>query len=205
MLEDLAQMGEVVSDDNYRSIIIGLLPVSYDNFLTSITNQLNPSPITVHIVKMTVSGTTIPAHDIVVTPPKITPDRLVKTLGQEADRRALRAGTPKKEQSDVAFSTETSSKGGKRKTSCVCFNCGKKGHKKADCWAKNGGKEGQGPKQGKGKGSEKAVDAKTADDDDGLAMWTAIVEDDGDDVLVGDSEASLSSAEEEIYQRDILG
>ena len=28
----------------------------------------------------------------------------------------------------------------------VCHNCKKKGHKKADCWVKWGGKEGQGSK-----------------------------------------------------------
>ncbi|TFK17283.1 hypothetical protein FA15DRAFT_561514, partial [Coprinopsis marcescibilis] len=27
-----------------------------------------------------------------------------------------------------------------------CFNCHKKGHIRAECWAKGGGREGQGPK-----------------------------------------------------------
>ena len=47
MREDLALMGENVSDDNFRSIILASLPNSYDNFLISITNQLNPSLITI--------------------------------------------------------------------------------------------------------------------------------------------------------------
>ena len=38
-----------------------------------------------------------------------------------------------------------------------CNNCGKQGHKKADCWAKGGGKEGQGPK-GKGKKKDDVKD-----------------------------------------------
>jgi len=61
-----------------------------------------------------------------------------------------------------------------------CYNCGKKGHKKADCWAKGGGKAGQGPKrkgQGGGdrkgkdkdKGKEAAASAKEPE-----AAWMAI-------------------------------
>jgi hypothetical protein len=46
-----------------------------------------------------------------------------------------------------------------------CYNCHKKGHYKADCWAEGGGKEGQGPKmkeraKGKAKEMTAAVAAK---------------------------------------------
>lgn len=47
-----------------------------------------------------------------------------------------------------------------------CHNCDCKGHRKADCWAKGGGKEGQGPnqgsgsKRGKGKGRGRPPDPK---------------------------------------------
>ena len=50
------------------------------------------------------------------------------------------------------------SKGGKPgdKKSETCFNCGKPGHRKADCWAPGGGKANSGPpKQGSFKGSGK--------------------------------------------------
>ena len=47
----------------------------------------------------------------------------------------------------------------------ICHNCSKKGHKKADCWAKGGGKEGQGPKQRKGKKTETATVAAVDEDD----------------------------------------
>ena len=36
-----------------------------------------------------------------------------------------------------------------------CYNCNKKGHIKSECWAKGGGKEGQGPKERKGTGKKK--------------------------------------------------
>ncbi|KAJ3218664.1 hypothetical protein HDU81_000470, partial [Chytriomyces hyalinus] len=35
-----------------------------------------------------------------------------------------------------------------------CNNCGKKGHKKTNCWSKGGDKEGQGPKQRERKNDE---------------------------------------------------
>jgi hypothetical protein len=42
---------------------------------------------------------------------------------------------------DEAFTSNAKSK----KKSIVCYNCNKCGHVKANCWAKGGGKEGQGP------------------------------------------------------------
>ena len=53
---------------------------------------------------------------------------------------------------------KNSSKGGKPgdKKSETCFNCGKPGHRKADCWAPGGGKANSGPpKHGDSKGSGK--------------------------------------------------
>jgi len=47
-------------------------------------------------------------------------------------------------------------KGKKGDSEVLCYNCEKPGHKKADCWAKGGGKEGQGP------GQKKSAKTKTA-------------------------------------------
>jgi hypothetical protein len=41
-----------------------------------------------------------------------------------------------------------------------CSNCNKCGHFKANCWAKGGGKEGQGPRRNKDKSSESAAIAE---------------------------------------------
>lgn len=60
-----------------------------------------------------------------------------------------------------------------------CYNCGKKGHMKADCWAKGGGKEGQKPAW-KGKAKNSANAAATSADDKGV--WTLI--DDTEDLSV---------------------
>jgi hypothetical protein len=45
----------------------------------------------------------------------------------------------------------------------TCFNCGRKGHKKPDCWEPGGGKEGQSPFQ---KSAKKGESANVAQEDD---------------------------------------
>jgi len=56
-----------------------------------------------------------------------------------------------------------------------CSNCNKRGHLKADCWAKGGGKEGQGPKRNKDKDKSKDTLA-TAEEVPPLDAWAAIEE-----------------------------
>jgi hypothetical protein len=53
-------------------------------------------------------------------------------------------------------------KGAKPKSDITCYNCGKIGHVKADCWAEGGDKTGQGPHQKSAKkgGSTKDASAK---------------------------------------------
>jgi len=140
MREDLALMGENVSEDNYCLIILGSLSTSFDVFLMSIMNQISPLPFPVRVEEVTVGTVTIPTHDIMFSPPKITPDDLMEIVGQEAEHRALQAGNSKKDKKDAAFVVSDKSKGGKRgkKSNIECFNCKKQGHIKAECWAKGG-------------------------------------------------------------------
>ena len=86
MREDLALMGESVTDKNFRTIILSSLPLSYDNYGTSITNQLSPTLIMITIPERTIGTLVIPAFETLITPPKIDPDQLIESLGQEANR-----------------------------------------------------------------------------------------------------------------------
>jgi hypothetical protein len=114
MRDDLALMGKVLPDDGFQAIILGSLPASYDTFLTAISSQLNPMPFLMRLAAMIVSGVTIPAHEIIVSLPKISPDDLMEVMGQEADRCTIKSGNSKKDKNDVAFSASASFKGEKK-------------------------------------------------------------------------------------------
>ena len=106
-------------------MLLGSLPRSYNSYLSAVTTALS------------VLGT------------KLTPDALMLSIIDEFDRRTVKSRQSKDKGKDVAFHAESGSrkpwKGGQgSKKSVKCFNCHRKGHVKADCWAK-GGKEGQGP------------------------------------------------------------
>ena len=65
-----------------------------------------------------------------------------------------------------------------------CFNCHKKGHSEAECWASGGGNEGGGPKQkgkknknGKDKSGKKAEVAAANDSQSDIEAWALIMQD----------------------------
>ena len=137
--EDLASMGHPPSDDDMYAITLGLLPPSYDSYISAVS------------ATSSVLGTTISANT------------LMTTITDEYDCRLLNMKSGKKDD-NVAFYSNVggSSKGQKgAKKDVECFNCHKKVHYKADCWAEGGRKEGEGPKS-KGKGKVKKVAATAA-------------------------------------------
>ena len=169
MREDLASMGETLTDTDFYSIIMGSLPASYDQYLSALN------------ATSSVLGKQLSADDLMLT------------ITEESEWRALKTKGKSKEE-NVAFHADDSKKnkkgGSKRKGDC--HNCGKKGHWTRDCYAEGGGKEGQGPKQkekkdkekdkdnGKGKKKETAAVAKddTKDDKKEAEAWMAMVMDD---------------------------
>ena len=125
MHEDLAALGDDLNDEDFGAMLLGSLPRSYDSYLSAVTAALS------------VLGT------------KLTPDALMLSIIDEFDRRTVKTHQSKDKGKDVAFHAESGFrkpwKGGQGSKKIVkCFNCHKKGHVKADCWAKGGGKEGQG-------------------------------------------------------------
>src|SRR5258705_5384994 len=68
-------------------------------------------------------------------------------------RETARRSTQKKS-GNTALSAEAGVKNGRteNRSDGTCFNCGKTGHYRADCWRPGGGKEGQGPGPGQRRG-----------------------------------------------------
>ena len=154
MREDLAAMGGSISDGDFTAMVLGSLPASYDAYLSAITATVS------------------------VTNTALDPEALMVSIIDEYDRRTVKSNKNKKDDKNAAFYAGNSSKGSRKahggsKKNIECFNCKKRGHVKADCWAKGGGKEGQGPK-GKGKKKSAGDEANAAEDEDGV--WMAAVE-----------------------------
>ena len=141
MQEDLASMGHPPSNDDMYAIALGSLPPSYDSYISAVSTTSS------------VLCTTISANS------------LMTTIMDEYDHRPLNSKGAKKEDNVAFYSHEGASKdrkGGSKKD-VECYNCHKKGHYKADCWAEGGGKEGQGLKlKGKAKGKPKVAVAAVA-------------------------------------------
>ena len=70
----------------------------------------------------------------------------MQTVIDKFDHRSTRSVSSKDKNSDAAFFVGGGGhkNGQKPLKDLECYNCHKKGHRKADCWAKGGGKEGQG-------------------------------------------------------------
>src|ERR1700761_3882564 len=98
----------------------------------------------------------------------LTSSMVISLLLDEHDRRVLKK--PKEGQEEALGAN--AGKGKKSKKDVECFNCKKKGHMKSDCWAKGGGKEGQGPKK---KAQESAATADKQQQPD-IEAWAAVEE-----------------------------
>ena len=117
--EQLTATGEIVMDSQYTNILLASLPVCYEMQICALTTNTDES-----------------GKDI-------DPLRAIKHISDDYDKRMLSASNGKQAE-DQAFIASTQHN---RKNRChiECFNCKKKGHMKANCWVKGGGKEGQRP------------------------------------------------------------
>jgi hypothetical protein len=130
------------------------------------------------------------------------------TITEEYERRMLKAKGGKKDK-NIVFYSNNSGKGRKGGSSSEkdrnveCFNCHRKGHKKLDCWAPGGRKEGQGPNhKGKSKaqdleeGKEMAAAAKDKTEkkaDDSNEAWMALIDSGSEEEGKADSDFDSDS------------
>jgi hypothetical protein len=127
-------MGKNIIDWKYTSILFGSLPPSYKIIL----HGLNTAA---HLTKMS-----------------IMPDAVTCLMTNKYDCRVMKKGN---ESDNEAFMAATS-QNKKKKCDIECHNYHKKGHIKAECWAKGGSKEGQGPRRGSAaRGSMTAATTET--------------------------------------------
>ena len=173
MCKDLTAMGHPPTDDDFYAIVLGSLPSSYDLYIGAISAT---------------------SSVIGKTP---TADELMLTVTKEYERRSLRTKGGK----NAAFSA-TDDKHSKKKN-VECFNCKKKGHYKANCWAPGGSKEGQGLK-GKGKpkdGKEAAATAKIEETDAKEEAWMVVdVEDVKSETFKSDVSTDLGDVFDDVFE-----
>ena len=137
MYEELTAMGAPPEDDDFYSIAMSSMPPSYNAYISTVNR-------TASVLDKTLS-----------------PDNLMQALIEEADCRTTNVKKNQWKEENVALygnesgisqagpSSWRGGHGGRHRHShgngIECFNCGKHRHTKAECWAKGGGKEGQGP------------------------------------------------------------
>ena len=169
--ENLLKMGSEISDTRFNTMIMSSLPESYRPTLQTITAAERASSLT--------GGT---------SSKRMKPSDLIAFLIEEAQHRVINDERTKDSELALAAHAKrtgkSKSKGGKGKekakdsdSDITCHNCGAVGHKKKDCWAKGGGKEGQGPRQKKkksGKSPDKPDETVVVanEKDDGLFAFT---------------------------------
>ena len=120
--EDLAALGNDLSEEGFAAILLGSLLKSDDSYLSAISATLS------------------------ILNRKLSPDALMLSVIDEFDHRAVTTRQTKNHGKDAAFHAGNWSKGSRKgqegsKRNIECYNCHKKGNLKAECWVKGGGKE----------------------------------------------------------------
>jgi len=133
--EQLVVMGKVVTDEDYTDMLLALLPASYNGAVSSMSMSmcLGTKVLTLEIFEQFILDE--------------SEHQQVKDKYAESHNEALAMESGSWKGKDKS----------KDKKKVECYNCHKTGHYKSECWAKGGGKEGQGPRQGKGAKDDAAL------------------------------------------------
>jgi|SRR6266850_7617487 len=117
--KQLGAMGKSIPNNEYASILMGSLPSIYYGMLGAI------------------------AASVEMSRAAVSPAVVIKLATDEFDHQSIQS-----EKGEEAYTTDTQkSKTHKGKCRNIeCENCQKSSHTKAQCWAKEGGNEGGGPK-----------------------------------------------------------
>ena len=151
--DNLLKMGSTISDSCYNTIIMSSLPESYRPTLQTITAVEWAS---------TLLGTS--------SSRAMKPDNLITFIMEEAQHHIINDECTKNAESALTAlgkkqrtGKHRSNRGKEKSTPGVtCENCKNTGHTKANCWAKGGGKEGQGPRGRNSKKGEKKAETAAA-------------------------------------------
>jgi gag-polypeptide of LTR copia-type len=122
MKEKLASLGSNISDLEFAYILLRSLPPSYQGIISAINTSTDFAKVT------------------------IVPANMIRLALDEYNR--LEGDKPQQD-ADEAFATSSQGRKGRgNRRDIECYNCKKRGHTKAECWAKGGGQEGQWPNCG---------------------------------------------------------
>ncbi|KIJ42164.1 hypothetical protein M422DRAFT_81072, partial [Sphaerobolus stellatus SS14] len=127
--EELHLLENKVSDEDFAMILLTSLPETWDQYTLSYLGSKG-------------NALTLSSHELIGI--LLEEDRRRRSRSEEHS-----AGTAM-QSNNRKFKNSRSEKSDKE-----CFNCGKTGHVKKDCWSKGGGQEGKGPRGKRIKGSRK--------------------------------------------------
>jgi hypothetical protein len=163
--DNLIQMGSTMSDTRFNTIVMSSLPESYRPTLQTITAAERANKLS------SGKSSVMKSPDLIAFLIEEAQHRVINDeRGKNAElalaahtKRANRNKPAKKKRSDNVTDNDSEEE---------CENCHKPGHNKDDCWAKGGGKEGQGPRQNRRKKPETATVAVDSTEDDELFAFT---------------------------------
>ena len=129
------------------------------------------------------------SHSICISGKPLLYSDLKSMILDESTQREIKK--QKSNTTEEAFAADSS------KPKKQCSNCNKHGHVKADCWAKGGGKEGQGPKRNKDKGKDSTAVAEEKE----IEAWAAMeeIQAEEDDIKIAAAVGSPSAQPECVH------